>query len=81
MRGVNKLVIEIKSDGEYFEKAILFLKPGIHSQHDITDNAEKLLEEISSKKKNPRISASPFLWAGLGAGGTWGIMFLFELLR
>ncbi len=83
MRGVNKLVMEIKSDGEYFEKALLFLKPGSTaiSQHEITRNAEKLLTEISLKeKKKPHISAAPFLWTSLGAGIMWAIMLLTELL-
>ncbi len=53
MRGVNKLVVEIKSDGEYFEKALLFLKPEKQNapQKEISDGAQKLLSKIKTEKK------------------------------
>lgn len=76
MRGVNKLVMEIKSDGEYFEKALLFLKPSSEkiSQHDITNNAEQLLSRLTEKRqRNKRTVFSALLWSTLGAG----MMFIF----
>lgn len=56
MRGVNKLVVEIKSDGEYFEKALLFLKPEKQNapQKDISDGAQKLLSKIKTEKKTEK---------------------------
>ena len=53
MRGVNKLVLEIKPDGEYFEKALLFLKPSSAelSQHEISEGAQRLLNRIEDKNK------------------------------
>ena len=56
MKGINKLVMEVKPDDGYFEKAILFLKPitAEKRQHEISDGAEKLLSRIkeSNNKKN-----------------------------
>ncbi len=83
MRGVNKLVMEIKSDGEYFEKALLFLKPGSSnlSQHEISDGAEKLLSTIAeSKQKKKRININAFLWTSMGAFLMWIAMFMIEKL-
>ena len=50
MRGVSKLVLEIRPEGDYFEKALLFLNPDKleMTQKDINDNAEKLLSDIST---------------------------------
>lgn len=79
MRGVNKLVLEIKSDGEYFEKALLFLRPGGGelSQQEISRGAEKLLTDITERhKKKPHITAAPFLWSAAGAAAMWAVMFL-----
>ncbi len=87
MRGINKLVMEVKSDGEYFEKALLFIKPGNEdiSQKEISDNAERLLKRIEAKERN-KISkrhniAAPFLWSGAGAVFTWIIMLIVEYLN
>ncbi len=56
MRGVNKLVMEIKSDGKYFDKALLFLKPeqADAAQHDISDGAERLLRQITERESQKR---------------------------
>ena len=56
MRGVNKLVIEIKPENEYFEKALLSLKPTTADkpQHEISDNAEKLLNNIKDNKNSKK---------------------------
>ena len=52
MRGVNKLVLEVKPESEYFEKALLFLNPDkiSESQKDISGNAEKILNVLSDSK-------------------------------
>lgn len=80
MKGVNKMVIEVKSDGQYFDRALLFLKPE-HinaSQREITDGADRLLRELSSKKPVHRsrsvLSAVLGTLAGAGAAS---ILFLF----
>lgn len=49
MRGVNKLIIEIKdTDSEYFDRAILFLKPGKlgTGQSELNESADRLLREV-----------------------------------
>lgn len=49
MRGVNKLIVEIKdTDSEYFDRAILFLKPEKlgAEQSQLNESAIKLLEKV-----------------------------------
>lgn len=49
MKGVNKLVVEIKdTESEYFDRAILFLKPGKLNagQTKLNDSAMRLLNEV-----------------------------------
>ena len=49
MRGVNKLIVEIKdTDSEYFDRAILFLKPEKlgTEQSELNESAQRLLEEV-----------------------------------
>lgn len=82
MRGINKLVLEVKPDDEYFEKALLFLKPVCTEkpQHEISDGAEKLLNRVkekNSKKKKHSFLTAFLLWAG-GAAFMWVIMFIAE---
>ena len=51
MRGVNKLIVEIKdTDSEYFDRAILFLKPEKlgTEQSQLNESAERLLEKVKS---------------------------------
>ena len=51
MRGVNKLIVEIKdTDSEYFDRAILFLKPEKlgTEQSELNESAQRLLEEVRS---------------------------------
>lgn len=83
MRGVNKLVLEIKSDGEYFEKALLFLKPDKKDlpQKEITDGAERLLQRINAKNTPKNHSLVPAL-IGLitGSALSWGIVFLIGII-
>lgn len=57
MRGVNKLVLEIKNpEGDYFEKALLFVKPdkAYCSQTELNENADKLLEAVKKKRTRKR---------------------------
>lgn len=70
MRGVNKLVMEVKSDGKYFEKALLFLKPeqANASQKDISDGAERLLRQISEQHERKKRSPLPAALFGCLAG-------------
>lgn len=82
MKGINKLVMEIRPDDEYFEKAILFLKPisAEKPQHEISDGAEKLLckvKENNNKKKKHSIITALLIWAS-GASFMWLIMFIAE---
>ena len=63
MRGVNKLIVEIKdTNSEYFDRAILFLKPEKlgTEQSELNESAQKLLEEV--KKGAPRGHGKVWLW-------------------
>lgn len=86
MRGVNKLVMEVKSDGKYFDKALLFLKPE-HvntAQKEISDGAERLLRQIGehgAKRDAKKNAASSLLFSALlgslaGAAVMFGSLFL-----
>ena len=84
MRGVNKLVLEIKSDGEYFEKALLFLKPNSTdiSQHEISEGAKRLLERLEEKeKKKKRSFKGAFLWSTVGAALMFILMTLIYFVQ
>lgn len=54
MKGVNKLVMDVRdADSEYFDRAILFLKPDklTAPQSELNDGARKLLDKIKKRKK------------------------------
>ena len=78
MKGINKLVLEVKPDDEYFEKALLFLKPSSNEkpQHEITDGADKLLSKIKENKKKKYSFLTAFLLWASGASFMWIIMML-----
>jgi|GEM_PF-1688127 len=87
MRGVNKLVVEVRPEDGYFEKAILFLKPEKQSspQKEISDTAEKLLNDISNNnytKSKHKTGTALLLIAGITAGSalTWLIVLLISLI-
>lgn len=83
MKGVNKLVMEIKSDGDYFEKALLFLKPGSAelSQSEISEGAERLLGRVKeNKQKKKRNTLNAFLWSSAGAFLMWITMLIIDKL-
>lgn len=67
MRGVNKLVVEIKDpDSQYFDRCLLFLRPhnGGVPQNELNDGARKLLNSVmnSGKKRHSLpIAAAVFL--------------------
>lgn len=51
MRGVNKLIVEIKdTENEYFERAILFVKPdkAITAQSELDQSARRLLSAVKN---------------------------------
>lgn len=79
MKGVNKMVIEVKSDGRYFDRALLFIKPEQVNapQHEITDGADRLLEKLSERKpaQNAKTALAAILGTLAGAG-TASILFL-----
>ena len=81
MRGVNKLVLEVKPDGEYFEKALLFLKPEKQnvSQKEISDGADKLLKRIEESKTESKRGVT-IAAAVIGTAAGAGITFLTMLL-
>lgn len=67
MRGVNKLIVEIKdTENEYFDRAILFLKPDklMTDQVEINRNAQKLLSEVHNSGIN---KSRKKLWIGITA--------------
>ncbi|MBP3855701.1 MAG: hypothetical protein IK990_08855 [Ruminiclostridium sp.] len=87
MRGVSKLVLEIRPEGDYFEKALLFLNPDKleMTQKDINDNAEKLLSDISTTEKyrmSKPAKAPILIIGGIAAGAvlSWSTVFIIGLL-
>ena len=87
MRGVNKLVVEVRPESELFEKALLFLNPDKLDmpQNEISDNAEKLLTDIKNGKdniKSDHFHSAMLIFAGITAGSliSWSIMFILHLL-
>lgn len=68
MRGVNKLIVEIKdTENEYFDRAILFVKPGMATaeQSELDKSARKLLSAVKDGK--PKANGKR-LWTALGIG-------------
>ena len=67
MKGVNKLIVEIKdTDSEYFDRAILFLKPEKlgTEQSRLNESAERLLERVRSGAPRGRSR----LWVPVAVG-------------
>lgn len=57
MRGVNKLILEIKNtENEFFDRAILFLKPDKMNadQSQLNENAQRLLSAVRMDGINKR---------------------------
>lgn len=57
MRGVNKLILEIKNtENEFFDRAILFLKPEKMNadQSQLNENAQRLLSAVRMDGVNKR---------------------------
>ena len=87
MRGVNKIVVEVRPEGEYFEKALLFIRPGKNNvpQKEISDNAEKLLNDIQQNKvynKSNIMRTILLIFSGAAAGSliSWTISFIIFIL-
>lgn len=69
MRGVNKLIVEIKdTENEYFDRAILFVKPdkAVSSQSELDQSARRLLSAVKSGKDERRKRR---VWIPLCVGG------------
>ena len=88
MKGVNKLVIEVRPENGNFEKAILFLKPDKQElpQKQISDSAEKLLNELDNKniKKTYKEKIPIYLLlTGIAAGSaaSWLMILAIGLMR
>ena len=82
MRGVNKLIVEIKdTDSEYFDRAILFLKPEKlgTEQSELNESAEKLLERVRSGA--PRGRSKVWIPVVIGAAmlAIWVVLLVFLL--
>lgn len=80
MKGVNKLVVEVRPECEYFEKAILFIRPEKQDtpQKYISDSADEMfrnIEKIGIRKKN-----KSFLLISAGAAVGSAVTFLIALL-
>lgn len=59
LRGINRRIIEInKTDNEFFEKAILFVRPDKfdYSHQKLSAQAESYLNSISRKNSNVRFA-------------------------
>jgi len=66
MRGVNKLIVEIKdTENEYFDRAILFVKPGMATaeQSELDKSARKLLSAVKDGKTE---RTGKRLWTAIG---------------
>lgn len=86
MRGVSKLVLELKPENEYFEKAILFLSPDKLNipQKEISESAEKLLSDIKNVNNYRKTNNSVFLlFIGAASGSlvSWFIFFLISIMN
>ena len=87
MKGVNKLVMEVRPESEYFDKAILFLRSDIADKHqkEISKGAENLLKDISESdfnNKSNKPSPVILLFAGITAGSliSWTVFILTGLI-
>lgn len=87
MRGVSKLVVEVRPDDGYFEKAILFIRPEAQSeaQKNISDGAKKLLSDISDRnytKSHRKMSRTAFLFFGIAAGSliSWAVILIIGII-
>lgn len=88
MRGVNKLVIEVRPDDEYYEKALLFIRPDKvnTAAHLLSEDGDKLLTGINSghsTKNHQRPDPVFLLLAGIAGGSavSWLIMLAIGLIR
>lgn len=81
MKGVNKLIVEIKdTDSEYFDRAILFLKPeklGAR-QSELNESAEKLLERV--KDGTPRSTIDRRLWISIAIAALLSVLAVLAIL-
>lgn len=83
MRGVNKLIVEIKdTENEYFDRAILFLKPDkiTTDQSELNINAEKLLYEVRNGKQKKHLRKKIIITACTAAVFISAALLLFFLL-
>ena len=83
MRGVNKLILDIKdTDNEFFDRAILFLKPDktTADQSQLNENAKKLLSAVKMESANKKRGLKIVSIAGTAVLGAAGIFALVPLL-
>ena len=82
MRGVNKLIVEIKdTENEYFDRAILFLKPDkvTVEQRELNLEAEKLLSAVRNgrnRRKKRWIWLTAACGAAVLAGGAVAVVMM-----
>lgn len=82
MRGVNKLIVEIKdTENEYFDRAILFLKPDkvTVEQSELNLGAEKLLSAVRNgrnRRKKRWIWFTAACGAAVLAGGAVAVVMM-----
>mgnify|MGYP001091966535 CR=1 FL=1 len=83
MRGVNKLILDIKdTDNEFFDRAILFLKPDktAADQSQLNENARKLLSAVKMEKVNKKRRLKILLIGGAAVLAAAGALTLVLLL-
>lgn len=59
MKGVNKQIVEINhTDNDYFEKAILYVKPDKinFTKQELSHEAEQYLNSLGFRKKDSKLS-------------------------
>lgn len=81
MRGVNKLIVEIRdTESEFFDRAILFLKPEKlgAEQSQLNESAQKLLEEVrkGTAGKRSRVWIAVVIGAALLILAGWAAVLL-----
>lgn len=83
MRGVNKLIVEIKdTENEYFDRAILFLKPDkvTAEQSELNLGAERLLQAVRSGRERRRRRWRIWVAAACGAVLAGGVAVVFAVV-
>ena len=72
MKGVNKLVVEVRPEDGYFEKALLFIRPEKQDvpQKELSDSADRLFHGIETGGIRKRTRSFLLILSGAIAGSS-----------